>query len=292
MATAFAKAKAKGIVLVVRNAEQLANTEQDVRRINNEAKVLSVSADIADEASVQALFEKVKAEFGTADVLVNNAGILTWGQIDAVTPKAWWGDFVCHSYSARISPSPYPSASTTRHLFPSGSLSAVPKIGHMNADIFHPLSQEVNVKGTFLVTKAFLALVGRDKPAAVINITSSGAVNVFPGMSGYGISKLALVQLQQYVAAEYPNVTAIAASPGTVATDQIVEALARFAKDTPELVGGATVWLATDKAKFLNGRYVSVNWSFDELLQRKDEIVGDKKLLTGLNVKLGKDQFE
>ncbi len=81
-------------MLVARNADQLANAEQDVRKINSQAKVLSVSADVSDEASVNALFEKVKAEFGTADVLVNNAGTLNGGPIEAVAPKTWWSDFV------------------------------------------------------------------------------------------------------------------------------------------------------------------------------------------------------
>jgi NAD(P)-dependent dehydrogenase (short-subunit alcohol dehydrogenase family) len=139
--------------------------------------------------------------------------------------------------------------------------------------------------GTFLVTKAFLALVGRDKPAAVINITSGGTVNVIPGMSGYGMSKLAMVQPQQLVAAESLNVTTVSLSLGAVATDLIEEAFMRFAKDTPELVGGATVWLAADQAKFLTGLYVSSNWA-------RDEIVGEMKLLTGLKVRPGKDQFE
>ncbi len=93
-------------MLVARNAEQLAHTEQDVRQINKDVKVLSVPADVADEASVNALFEKVKAEFGTADVLVNNAGTMTWGPIDTVTARAWWGDFVCISHATPSSFSP------------------------------------------------------------------------------------------------------------------------------------------------------------------------------------------
>ncbi len=111
-------------------------------------------------------------------------------------------------------------------------------------------------------------------------------------MSGYGTAKLAMLHLQQFVAAEYSNVPAQAPSPGAVATDMVQPAFKRFAKDTPELAGGATVWLATDAAKFLYGRYFAANWAFDELLQRKDEIVGEKELLTGLNVRLGKDLFQ
>lgn len=150
----------------------------------------------------------------------------------------------------------------------------------------------MNVKGTFLVTKHFLQLVGKSKPATVININSGGAVTVTPGMSGYSISKLAMTHMVPFVAAEFPLVTAVAASPGVVMTDMTMDAFKRFAKDTPQLIGGFSVWLATDKAKFLNGRYVCANWSVDELVQRKEEIVKDGKLLTGLNTRLGKDQFD
>ena len=42
----------------------------------------------------------------------------------------------------------------------------------------------------------------------------------------------------------------------------------------------------------MNGRYAAANWSVDELLERKDEIVNEGKLLTGFSTKLGVDQFK
>lgn len=60
--------------------------------------------------------------------------------------------------------------------------------------------------------------------------------------------------------------------------------LAKFAKDTPELVGGVCVWLSSPAAKFLNGRCMSVNWDVEELLARQDEVVNNNELkftLTG-----------
>lgn len=33
------------------------------------------------------------------------------------------------------------------------------------------------------------------------------------------------------------------------------------------------IWLASEPAGFMNGRYISLNWSVDELLERKEEIV-------------------
>lgn len=46
-----------------------------------------------------------------------------------------------------------------------------------------------------------------------------------------------------------------------------------FAKDTPELAGANCVWLSTDVAKFMHGRYMSTNWSVDEILEKKEDIV-------------------
>lgn len=141
------------------------------------------------------------------------------------------------------------------------------------------------------MTKGFLQLVGKEKPAVIVNITSGGAIRVQPGMSSYGTSKLAMAHFSRFVAVENPNIVAVSVSPGIVITDMTFDYFKRFAKDTPELIGGFTVWLTTEKAKFLNGRYVSANWSVDELVERQEEIVKEDKLVTGLNVKLGKDQI-
>ncbi|KAK9238792.1 hypothetical protein V1525DRAFT_418237 [Lipomyces kononenkoae] len=133
---------------------------------------------------------------------------------------------------------------------------------------------EVNVKGTMLVTKYFLQLLGTEKKGSVITITSAGGLSVFPiGISNYSIAKLANLQLSTYTAAENPNVTAVAFHPGIVMTDMVSESFKPFAKDTPQLAGGVVVWLATDAASFMNGRYMSTNWSVDEIVEKKDEIL-------------------
>jgi hypothetical protein len=67
------------------------------------------------------------------------------------------------------------------------------------------------------------------------------------------------------------------------------DVMTRFAIDPPKLAGGVAVWLTTEAARFLSGRYVDVHWSVDELVQRRDELVQQAKLLTGLNMRLGED---
>jgi hypothetical protein len=66
----------------------------------------------------------------------------------------------------------------------------------------------------------------------------------------------------------------------------------RFAQDTPELVGGTGVWLSTDAAHFLSGRFVSANWDVEDLVKRKDEILGGNDLKFVYQGKFGLDQFK
>ena len=65
---------------------------------------IAVATDISDEASVDALFAKTVAEFGTVDVLVNNAGLISPMKHFLTVDKAWWdriigvnltGSFLC-----------------------------------------------------------------------------------------------------------------------------------------------------------------------------------------------------
>lgn len=124
-----------------------------------------------------------------------------------------------------------------------------------------------------------------------MNMTSGLALMAAPGLSSYSLSKLAALQLQAFVAAENPNVTATSLHPGIVLTEMVTEYFKPFAKDTPGLVGGTGVWLATEKASFLGGKYVAANWSVDDLVARKEEIVAGGKLSVVLKGEFGQDQF-
>lgn len=125
----------------------------------------------------------------------------------------------------------------------------------------------------------FLNLVGTSQEATIINVSSAMGFIVMPGQTSYCVSKLALTQLSQFIATENPNVRAVSIHPGTIHTDLTPPWLARFSRDTPTLAAGCALWLTTKEAAFLNGRYVSANWSVDELVQRSSEIVDGEKLL-------------
>lgn len=136
-----------------------------------------------------------------------------------------------------------------------------------------------------------MKLLGKEQKGTIINIVSAAAYLVNPGMSSYSIAKLALLQLSTFISAENPNIKAIAVHPGIIMTDMTLDIFKKFAKDTPELVGGLAVWLATDKSDFLRGKYMESNWSVDDLVERKEEILGGK-LSIAVKGDFGSQQFE
>lgn len=58
-----------------------------------------------------------------------------------------------------------------------------------------------------------------------------------------------------------------------IMTDLTTEVLTPFSKDTHELAGGAAVWLASEGAKFMNGRYLSASWDVNEIIAKKEDII-------------------
>ena len=136
-----------------------------------------------------------------------------------------------------------------------------------------------------LVARHWLRQLGPERKGTYIGLSSLAATMVLPGMSGYALSKLGDAQLAAYIAVENPNVTAFAYHPGMVITDmaEAVDALKPFSLDTPELSGNFAVWLATESASFLNGRYVSPNWPVHDLMAMKETIAGSD----ALKVRLG-----
>jgi len=142
------------------------------------------------------------------------------------------------------------------------------------------------------MTQSFLKLVGESKPATIINVSSAGGISIIPNTSSYSLSKLVQIQMQRFVTVENPNITAISLHPGTILTPITKPYFVKFSKDTFGLAGGVAVWLATEQAQFMNGRYMGANWSVAELMERKDEIVSKGLLLEELQGTFGKDQFE
>ncbi|KAK4445899.1 hypothetical protein QBC34DRAFT_441311 [Podospora aff. communis PSN243] len=152
---------------------------------------------------------------------------------------------------------------------------------------------EVNTKGAFLLIQNFIkSLPTLSTPGTIVNLVTAGAWGVYPQMSGYAVSKLAALQLVANVAGAYPNITAISLHPGLVDTDMLLGFFRKFNLDSPALIGGLTVWLSGERAKFLSGRTIASNWSVEDLVERKAEIEAGGLLKIDLQGKFGRAQFE
>ncbi|MFB6708009.1 SDR family oxidoreductase [Streptomyces sp. NPDC056333] len=88
-ATAFAFAEAGArVVAVDRDAEGAARTAELARLIGSPA-AWGEAVDVSDELAMEKLAEKVAAEYGIVDVLVNNAGIGLSGSFLETTSEEW-----------------------------------------------------------------------------------------------------------------------------------------------------------------------------------------------------------
>ncbi|MFE3848903.1 3-ketoacyl-ACP reductase [Flavobacterium sp. LB3P45] len=86
IALALAK-EGVNVILVARTQEEIDSVAAKVRSLR--VKALAITADVADINSVNAAVEKALAEFGTIDILINNAGIAAFGKFLELEPTDW-----------------------------------------------------------------------------------------------------------------------------------------------------------------------------------------------------------
>ncbi|KAL8775542.1 MAG: hypothetical protein Q9209_000038 [Squamulea sp. 1 TL-2023] len=127
----------------------------------------------------------------------------------------------------------------------------------------------VNVRGTYLVTHAFLPLMLKGGDKQIINVCSVGAHVVRPGLSAYQSSD--------------QGVVAFCIHPGNIPTDivggpeGVPEGLKHVFVETPELSADTIVYLVKEKREWLAGRYINCTWDMPQLMAMENDIVkGDK----------------
>ncbi|KAK8102374.1 oxidoreductase YciK [Apiospora sp. TS-2023a] len=143
---------------------------------------------------------------------------------------------------------------------------------------------EVNVMSIILLAKHLFPLAA--KGASVVTVPA-GAV-AFPaamtaGLSGYLVSKLALIKTVEYLAVENPDLNVTAVHPGMVDTaifrgSGATPESPMVHMDTPQLFAGLCLWVTRPEARFLSGKMVWANWDVEELKGKEEEITS-KNLL-------------
>lgn len=77
------------VVIASRGAEALLAAGRELALIYGADRILATPADVADEAAVASLIERISEQWGRLDILVNNAGIIHFGSIETITPTSW-----------------------------------------------------------------------------------------------------------------------------------------------------------------------------------------------------------
>lgn len=118
----------------------------------------------------------------------------------------------------------------------------------------------------------------------ILDISSFATHIYVPQISAYSITKLAFTQWLAHVQEENQEqgLRIHSFHPGGVLTETVREfgmTEETMDWDDVQLPGQFAVWLASEEADFLNGRFVWTNWDVEELLSRKAEFEGDRDLL-------------
>jgi len=178
-----------------------------------------VVADLTSSDDVRALAERA----GEVDVLVNNAGV-----------------------------------------FPAGPT-------HEFAEAAFDEAFGVNVKAPYFLTAAIAPRMAARGEGAIINVTTMAAELGIPGLSAYGASKAAAALLTKAWAAEYGprGVRVNAVSPGPTRTpgsaafgdgfDALAATIPLGRAADPQEIAEAILFLASDRASYLNGAVVPVD---------------------------------
>jgi 3-oxoacyl-[acyl-carrier protein] reductase len=174
IALALAK-EGVNVILVARTQEEIDSVAAKVRSLR--VKALAITADVADINSVNTAVAKALAEFGTIDILINNAGIAAFGKFLELEPTDW----------ERII--------------------------------------QVNLMGTYYVTRAVLPNMIERQTGDIINISSTAGLSGNALTSAYSASKFAVLGLTESLMQEVRkhNIRVTALTPSTVATDMAKE---------------------------------------------------------------------
>lgn len=196
-------------------------------------RVLPIECDTSDVASVSAAAEAVRKAFGACDVLVNNAGLLRSGPLESLSLEDW---------------------------------------NHLLA---------VNLTGYLLCAQAFGKPMLAARRGSIVHVASVAAHHPQPRSGAYSASKAGVAILSQQLALEWgpSGIRSNVVSPGLIRTPLseafyqapgVSERRAQMVPSrrigAPEDIADVVLYLASDRAGYVNGADVAVDGGFAAVL--------------------------
>jgi NAD(P)-dependent dehydrogenase (short-subunit alcohol dehydrogenase family) len=211
-----------------------ASEEGKLKKVAEEIKaetgneVIPMNVDVTVRAEIDRAVAEMMDRFGRIDILVNNAGVQLYDPFLDLPEKMW------------------------------------------------DLHFNVNVKGTFLFGQTVARIMIKQKSGKIINIASDSGVAPIPdNAAAYCASKSAVIGLTRNMAKELGphNVYCNAICPGAIGqtgmmdhflkvnnikVEEFVKAAALQRLGTPEEIGKAALFLASDLSSFITGEKILV----------------------------------
>ena len=227
IARVFIKYGAK-VIVADWDEEAGAQTAEQIRQSGGDA--FFVKCDVSNEEQVRAMIEATIAHYGRLDILVNNAGIGVYKTVLDTTSEDW-----------------------DRCL-------------------------GVNLKGVFLCSKFAIPHIKAAGGGAIVNIASVHSYQNVGGTAPYAASKGGVVALTRVMAIDHgrDNIRVTALCPGWIDTP-LIQGIFAGAPDpeqakqaverrqvlgrlgTPEEIGEAAAFLASDEASYITGASLMVD---------------------------------
>ena len=203
---------------------QLEAVAHDIRSVGRQS--IAIQADVQDKADVVCFFRQSLDDFGSIDILVNCAGIVSTSKIIDMPEEEW------------------------------------------------DQTLDVNLKGIFLSCQAAAQHMVKRRSGNIINIASEFGLRAAIDRGAYCASKAGVINLTRVLAVELAefNIRVNAVAPGVIKTPmswrywEDPELLKKSESKipmgrlgTPEEVGSAALFLASDASSYITGQTLLVD---------------------------------
>ena len=202
--------------------EELENTIKEIESQN--VRCFAVQGDISNFESAEEMVNKIIAEFGKIDVLINNAGI-------------------------------------TKDML----------LMRMKKEDFESVI-DVNLVGTFNITKNVIPFMMKQRSGRIINISSVVGISGNAGQTNYSASKAGIIGFTKSLAKEVGsrNILVNAVAPGFIQTqmtdvlkDEVKEEIAKQIPlkrmGTTQDVANVVKFLASEESSYITGQVIQVD---------------------------------
>lgn len=228
----LAKAGAAVVVNYRSKPEAAQEIVDDIRADNG--KAIAIQADVSQEAEVRAMFTQMFQEFGTIDILINNAGVQKDSPFSDMTLDQWnlvlgvnlTGQFLCAREAAREflhrGVRPHISCAAGKIICISSVHEVIPWAGHVN--------YAASKGGLNMMMQSMAQELAPQKIR--VNSIAPGAINTLINQSAWGTPEAEAELLKLIPYGRVGNV---------------------------EDIAKAAVWLASDDSDYVNGTTLFVD---------------------------------